>query len=203
MRLFGGNSILNDDFFVNDDRPFRRTAHAAHEGFDDRELRPQVFKQGADAFLDLCAKDFARLLGFERDDIQTVSIEKSCWLTPMTLACILLMLAFVSCFLMQRPLSLLLLAVQLVLGLTVTYLIVFSALPNTSFSWLIVPLNPLPLLFWRWRRWWLLPFALVCIGWSFAMLTRIGNPLVDNAYIVLALALAVNYIGQWKRFINK
>jgi len=134
---------------------------------------------------------------------QTVSIEKSCWLTPMTLACILLMLAFVSCFLMQRPLSLLLLAVQLVLGLTVTYLIVFSALPNTSFSWLIVPLNPLPLLFWRWRRWWLLPFALVCIGWSFAMLTRIGNPLVDNAYIVLALALAVNYIGQWKRFINK
>ena len=131
---------------------------------------------------------------------QTVSIEKSCWLTPMALACILLLLAIVSCFRMQSPLSLFLLVLQLVLGLALTYLVFFSSLPNTSFSWLLVPLNPLPFLFWRWRRWWLLPFALVCIGWSIAMLTRIGNPLVDNAYIVFALALAVNYIGQWKKY---
>jgi hypothetical protein len=34
------------------------------------------------------------------------------------------------------------------------------------------------------------------------MLTRIGNPLVDNAYIVFALALAVNYIGQWKKILK-
>ena len=129
---------------------------------------------------------------------QTVSIKKSCWLTPMVLACILLLLAIVSCFWMQSPLSLFLLVLQLVLGLALTYLVVFSSLPNTSFSWLLVPLNPLPFLLWHWRRWWLLPFALVCIGWSIAMLTRIGNPLVDNAYIVFALALAINYIGQWK-----
>lgn len=133
---------------------------------------------------------------------QTVSIEKSCWLTPMALACILLLLAIVSSFWMQSPLSLFFLVLQLVLGLALTYLVVFSSLPNTSFSWLLVPLNPLPFLFWRWRRWWLLPFALVCIGWSIAMLTRIGNPLVDNAYIVFALALAVNYIGQWKQLYN-
>ena len=127
---------------------------------------------------------------------QTISIEKSGWLTPMVLACILLLLAVISCSWLQRPLSILLLALQLVLGLAVTYLVIFSALPNTSFSWLIVPLNPLPFLLWRWRRWWLLPFALICICWSIAMLVRIWNPLVDNAYIVFALALAINYIGQ-------
>lgn len=127
---------------------------------------------------------------------QTVSIEKSGWFTPMMLACILLILAVVSCFWMQRPLSILLLLLQSVLGFALTYLVVFSSLPNTSFSWLIVPLNPLPIFLWHWRRWWLLPFALVCICWSIAMLIRLGNPLVDTAYIVFVTAIAVNYIGQ-------
>lgn len=127
---------------------------------------------------------------------QTVSIEESGWFTPMTLACILLLLAVVSCFWMQRPLSILLLVLQSVLGVIMTYLVVFSTLPNTSFSWLIIPLNPLPLFLWRWRKWWLLPFALICICWSIVMLVRIENPLVDNAFIVLVLAIGINYIGQ-------
>ncbi len=133
---------------------------------------------------------------------QTVEAKESCPITPVMVACFLVLLAVVSCFWIQGPLSLFFLVLQLVLGLALTYLVVFSSLPNTSFSWLLVPLNPLPFLFWRWRRWWLLPFALVCIGWSIAMLTRIGNPLVDNAYIVFALALAVNYIGQWKKILK-
>jgi len=127
---------------------------------------------------------------------QTVSIEENSWLTPMMLACILLMLSVISCFWLQRPLSMLLLAIQSIIGLAITYLVVFSALPNTEFSWLIIPFNPLPLMLWRWRRRWLLPFAVICIGWSLAMLIRVWNPLVDNSYIVLALALAVNYMGQ-------
>ena len=130
---------------------------------------------------------------------QTVSIEKSGWLTPMMLACILLLLAVISCFWLQRPLSTLLLVLQLIFGLAVTYLMVFSALPNTSFSWLIIPLNPLPFLLWRWRRYWLLPFALICICWGIVMLSHIGNPLVDNANIVFSLTLAINYIGQWNQ----
>ena len=130
---------------------------------------------------------------------QTIGIEKSGWLTPMVLACILLLLAVISCFWLQRPLSILLLALQLIFGLAVTYLVIFSALPNTSFSWLIIPLNPLPFFLWRWRRYWLLPFALICICWSIVMLVRACNPLVDNAYIVFAFALAINYIGQWNQ----
>lgn len=128
---------------------------------------------------------------------QTVEIEENNWLTPLALACILLVLAIVSCFWMQCPLSILLLLVQSALGVLLTYLIFFSKLPCTEFSWLIIPFNLLPLLLWHWRKWWLMPFAVICISWGFVMMTRMENPLVDNAHIVLVLALAVNYIGQW------
>jgi hypothetical protein len=57
----------------------------------------------------------------------------------------------------------------------------------------------MPLLLWHWRRWWLLPFGLVCCVWSIAMLLQIKNSLVDPAHIVLTLALAVNYVGQWNK----
>ena len=130
---------------------------------------------------------------------QTVSIKENGWLTPTALSCILLLLAIISCFWMQRPLSILFLVLQSIAGLIMTYLIVISSLPNTSFSWLIIPFNLLPLLLWHWRKWWLLPFALVCIVWSVVMLMHRENPLVDNAHIVLAMAFAVNYIGQWKQ----
>ena len=127
---------------------------------------------------------------------QTTNIEENGWFTPVVLACILLVLAIVSCFWMQRLLSILLLAIQTLFGFLLTYLIVFSTLPCTDFSWLIIPFNPLPLLLWRWRKWWLLPFGLVCIGWSIVMLTRIENPLVDSAHIILVFAIGINYLGQ-------
>ena len=131
---------------------------------------------------------------------QTANIEESGWLTPTLVAGMLLLLAFVSCLWMQRPLSLLLLFVQSAFGLLMTYLIVFSTLPVTNFSWLIIPFNPLPLMLWHWRKWWLRPFALICLLWVFAMLSQMeNNPLVDYAHIILVLALAINYIGQWKK----
>lgn len=128
---------------------------------------------------------------------QTVNIEESSWLTPMVLACIFLALAIVSCFWMQRPLSILLLVIQSAIGIVITYLVVFSKLPVTNFSWLIIPFNLLPLLLWHWRKLWLLPFAAVCLCWSVTMLIQREDTLVDNAHIVLVLAMAVNYIGQW------
>lgn len=120
-------------------------------------------------------------------------------ITPMTVAFILLMLALVSCFWMQRSLSLLLLTIQSFIGILVAFLILFSKLPCTDFSWLVIPFNPLPLLLWYWRRWWLLPFGLVCCVWSIVMLAHKENPLVDPAHIILVFALAINYVGQWSQ----
>jgi len=134
---------------------------------------------------------------------QSIVPKKNRWHTPMMLACIMLVLSIVSCFWMQRPLSVLMLVLQSVVGLIMSYLVVLSSLPNTSFSWLIIPFNLLPLFLWHWRRWWLLPFAVICLCWCLIMLTRIGNPLVDNAHIILVLALAVNYLGQRNQLRNK
>ena len=128
---------------------------------------------------------------------QTVSVKPAGLFTPMLFACILLVLAIISCFWMQRPLSILLLVLQSALGLLLTFLLVFSKLPLTDFSWLIIPFNPLPLLLWHWRRWWLLPFAVICLGWCIVMLIERENAWVDPAHIVIVLALIVNYIGQW------
>lgn len=128
---------------------------------------------------------------------QTLSVKPAGLFTPMVLACILLVLAIVSCFWMHLPLSLLLLALQSAFGLLLTYLLLFSKLPITDFNWLIIPFNLLPLLLWHWRRWWLLPFAVICLGWSIVMLIEMENAWVDPAHIVIVLALIVNYIGQW------
>lgn len=128
---------------------------------------------------------------------QTVSLKPAGLFTPMLLACILLVLAIISCFWMQRPLSILLLVLQSALGLLLTFLLVFSKLPLTDFSWLIIPFNPLPLLLWYWRKWWLLPFALICLVWSIVMLIESENAWVDPAHTVIVLALIVNYMGQW------
>lgn len=131
-------------------------------------------------------------------------VKQSSWHpTPVMLACVLLLLAVISCICLQQTLSILLLAVQSAIGLVITYLVFISTLPVTNFSWLIIPFNLLPLILWHWRKWWLLPFAMICLGWSIVMLTRVGNPLVDPAHIIFALAFAVNYIGQWLQLRNK
>ncbi len=130
---------------------------------------------------------------------QTKDSKESCPLTPMMVACILLVLAFVSCLssVACRYLSVVFLVLQSAFGVFITYLIVFSNLPVTNFSWLIIPFNPLPLLLWHWRKWWLLPFTIICIGWSIIMFAQMENTLVAPAHIVLVLALSINYIGQW------
>lgn len=128
---------------------------------------------------------------------QTVVSKEKIWLTPMMIACFLLLLAVVSCFGLQRTISYIFLALQSAGGFLMVSVLFFSTLPCTGFSWLLIPFNPLPLLLWRWRRWWLLPFGLVCCVWSIVMFAHKENPLVDPAHIVLVFSLAVNYVGQW------
>ncbi len=128
---------------------------------------------------------------------QTVVSKEKIWLTPMMIALFLLLLAVVSCFCLQRPISYIFLVLQSAGGLLMTTVLFFSTLPCTGFSWLLIPFNPLPLLLWYWRKWWLLPFGLVCCVWSIVMLAHKENPLVDPAHIILVFALAVNYVGLW------
>lgn len=117
------------------------------------------------------------------------------WFTPLVLSFFLLLLSFVSFFLKKSYIDWVLLAIQTVLGLFLTYLIVFSTLPCTDWNWLLIPFNPLPLIFWKWRKHWALVFALILVGWEAFMLLS-PHKLTDSAYLVLSLALIFMYLKQ-------
>lgn len=55
--------------------------------------------------------------------------------------------------------------IQFIMGLFFTYLVLGSDMPGTEWNWLLLPLNPLPVLCWRWRRHWSFLFGMGCLLW--------------------------------------
>ena len=120
------------------------------------------------------------------------------WFTPMVLAIILLILSIAN-LLWKRPyFDWLMLAAQTLIGCGMTYLIVFSDLCCTEWNWLIIPFNPLPAIFWKWRKYWALPYAGLLVVWCIAMaaISVWGNVLVDWSHIVMVLAWIVIVVKQ-------
>lgn len=114
--------------------------------------------------------------------------------TPTMLALLLLVLTIVCIFLKQKWMDYVLLAIQTVLGIATVYLVLFSKLCCTEWSWLIIPLNPLPLIFWKWRRYWALPYAIVLAVWLIFIVVW-PHELTDWPYIVISLSLMISYIN--------
>ena len=112
------------------------------------------------------------------------------FVTPFGVACVLAALAVVCCVRSVRWLGWLLLGLHTALGLFFTYLVVISDLPATERQLLFVPFNPLPLLLWRWRRFWAWPFAALLVAWiGFVVLWP--HVLTDTAFVVLAAGYAL------------
>ena len=114
------------------------------------------------------------------------------WVTPMMVACLFAALSVAYGFLRWRGISILFLSIQSLAGLFFSYLVFVSDLPATSWNWLVVPFNLLPLVFWKWRRQWALWFARVLVVWLAYMLLA-PHRLTDPAYLVLVGAYAVFY----------
>ena len=83
-------------------------------------------------------------------------------------------------------------------GVVMTYLIIFSELPCTDWNWLIIPFNILPVVFWHWRKYWALPYAILIFGWCLVMAYEWfwGHILVDWPHILLALSFAILLVKQ-------
>lgn len=123
------------------------------------------------------------------------------WFTPMVLAIILLILSIAN-FLWKRPyFDWLMLAAQTLVGCFMAYLICFSDLCCTDWNWLIIPFNPLPLIFWYWRKYWALPYVGVLAIWCLAMTatTIWGDVLVDWSHILMVVAWMIIVIKQYKK----
>jgi hypothetical protein len=120
------------------------------------------------------------------------------WFTPMMLAILLLVLAIANLFWRHPYFDWLILALQTIIGCGMTYLICFSDLCCTSWNWLLIPFNPLPLICWYWRKYWALPYTGILLIWTFVMigLALWGHILVDWSHILLVVAWILVVLEQ-------
>ena len=123
------------------------------------------------------------------------------WFTPMVLAIILLVLSIINLWVKYPYFDWLMLAAQTIVGCGMTYLIVFSDLCCTEWNWLIIPFNPLPAIFWKWRKYWALPYSSVLIIWCVVMtaISIWGHVLVDWSHIVMVVAWMIIVVKQYRR----
>lgn len=127
------------------------------------------------------------------------------WFTPFLVGLLLLLLSICSFITLWCPRKNWIVAGQVVdcvvlslvtlIGLVVTYTVVFSSLPCTSWNWLIIPFNILPAICWRWRKYWALPYAAVCAIWLIVMLCY-PHRLIDPAHAVLTVAWIITLLHQ-------
>lgn len=130
--------------------------------------------------------------------VEGTSVIKSGWFSPLLLSIVLLMATILCAVVRASFMDYVLLSIQSVLGVITVYLVFFSSLVCTEWSWLIIPFNPLPLIFWKWRSHWALPFAIIILIWSGFMLFW-PHLLTDSAFIVTSLCLSISYIAYYYR----
>lgn len=124
-------------------------------------------------------------------------VPEKCFLSPLAVSLIVLLLTVLCLIFKKSWMDYVLLVLQTVLGIITVYLIFFSTLCCTEWSWLIVPFNPLPLLLWKWRRRWALTYAIILVLWiGFILLWP--HSLTDTPYIVLTIALLLSYINMFR-----
>ena len=140
--------------------------------------------QGARAF------DTPLLTGECNSLLQPVKSVRHSKFPPLIVSLIILAMALINLWLQKVWLRAVVLVPCLLLGTFVLYLVFFSNLTCTQWNWLIIPFCPLPFIFWKWRRWWTLPFAAVCLVWVLGMFVY-PHQIVDDAHLALAMAMAV------------
>lgn len=121
-------------------------------------------------------------------------ITKASWFSPCIAGVLVLLLSLLSWVkALGRFLRPLLYGLYCFFAVFYTYLVFLSGLPATSWHWLVVPFNILPIVFWKWREKWRWYFVGVLVLWIVAMMAA-PHRLIDPAYYYLvasAIALLV------------
>ena len=115
------------------------------------------------------------------------------WFTPMVLVILLLLLSVVNVFIKPSYITYLMLSIQTMVGIGMFYLIFISDLCCTTWNWLFVLFNPFPMLFWYWRKYWMLPYAALLSVWLIWMLC-VPHMIIDVPHIIITLAYILIYI---------
>ena len=123
---------------------------------------------------------------------------RATWFTPMKVALLLLLLAIVAWFVAFPYIDWLILAIVTLMGCAMTYLVVVSTLPCTSWNWLIIPFNILPAICWKWRNYWATPYAVMTGIWIACMIAS-PHQLIDPSMAVVALAFMLILLNKRNR----
>lgn len=121
--------------------------------------------------------------------LPSVNVYKGDAFTPLHAALFLLLLAIGSLFWKRNYMEWLLLAIQTGFGCLILWLLI-SPLPGSEWYWLIIPFNPLPIIFWKWREKWAIPYAALMLAWCIGMICA-PHRLVEYAHIVFIIAFVV------------
>ncbi|MBO7501965.1 MAG: DUF4105 domain-containing protein [Paludibacteraceae bacterium] len=130
------------------------------------------------------------------------------WWTPLHIGFILLIVAFLSlCTIWTHNewikragvvIDYTILGIITSIGIGMTYLLFFSNLCCTDWNWLFIAFNPLPFIFWKWCKYWALPYALLMLVWVLAMILS-PHLLALWSHQVLTLSFIVVLIKQYWR----
>lgn len=125
--------------------------------------------------------------------VESTNQKSQGWFTPLVFALIVLILCIANLFWNKPFFDWAMLSIQTLLGVLMTYLLFISDLCCTDWNWLYIVFNPLPAIFWYWRKYWVLPYCGAQLIWCVAMMYMIltGQVLVDWSHIILALAFCV------------
>lgn len=133
-------------------------------------------------------KPFATYVG---DVVEGAPLENTKpWFTPMIAAILVLLITLGFAYTHYPYWDWILLAGQMLFGCVLIFLwIVMREFGGAAYL-LMALFNPLPLILWKWRRYWALPYAaLLTVG--VVVLLCLPHMLVDPAFLVLAMAYVV------------
>ena len=124
-------------------------------------------------------------------------------LSPMIVFSLLLALSVLNLWAKTSFLDYLSLVLQTLMGLLITYLVLFSSLPGTEWNWLIIPFNPLPAIAWHWRKYWANAWAAVLVVWCIVVVLM-PHRLVMTEHILWVLSFVLVLLKpQIKKWFNK
>ena len=117
------------------------------------------------------------------------------WFTPMLAAILIVLITLGFSFTKYPYWDWALIGVQALVGCVLLFLWIVMREFGGSAYILMVLFNPLPLVFWKWRRYWSLPYAAVLFAGMIVLLC-LPHMLVDPAILVLALAYVVLFAKE-------
>jgi hypothetical protein len=116
--------------------------------------------------------------------------ESKPWFSPMMAAILIVLIALGFAFTKYPYWDWFLLGIQVLVGSVLVFLWFVMREFGGSAYILMALFNPLPLIFWRWRCYWSLPYAIMLLIGAIVLLC-LPHMLVDPAIIVLTLAYIV------------